>query len=133
MHKYLPEWIGIKPELQEVPPDSIIMVDESYILYHALSSMTAQAKALSQMLNLSRQRSQTIIFVSQESSQIDRNILSAADVIIFKELGMLQTNFDRRELREITKEAERAFKTVKWDKKRWSYVYSSYAGFTGFL
>ena len=132
-HKYLPDWIGVKPELREVPPDSIVMVDESYILHHARSSMTAQAKALSEMLNLSRQRNQTLVFVSQESRHIDRNILSSADVIIFKEPGMLQPRFDRPELRDIAREAKLAFTTVSGDKRNWSYVYSPSADYIGLL
>lgn len=132
-HKFLPDWIGVKPALKEVPPDSIVMVDESYILHHARSSMTAQAKALSEMLNLSRQRNQTLVFVSQESRQIDRNILSSADVIIFKEPGMLQPRFDRPELRDIAREAKLAFTTVSGDKRNWSYVYSPNADYIGLL
>ena len=132
-HKFLPDWIGVKPALKEVPPDSIVMVDESYILHHARSSMTAQAKALSEMLNLSRQRNQTLVFVSQESRQIDRNILSAADVIVFKEPGMLQSRFDRPELRDIAKEAKLAFTTVKGDKRSWSYVYAPTADYIGLM
>jgi hypothetical protein len=132
-HKYLPDWIGVKPELKDVPPDSIVMVDESYVLYHARSSMTARAKALSEMLNLSRQRNQTLIFVSQESRQIDRNILSAADVIVFKEPGMLQSRFDRPELRDIAKEAKLAFTTVRGDKRNWSYVHAPNADYMGLI
>ncbi|MFC2059607.1 hypothetical protein ACFLTZ_00745 [Chloroflexota bacterium] len=132
-HKFLADWIGVKPALKEVPPDSIVMVDESYILHHARSSMTAQAKALSEMLNLSRQRNQTLVFVSQESRQIDRNILSSADVIIFKEPGILQPRFDRPELRDIAREAKLAFATVSGDKRNWSYVYSPNADYIGLL
>lgn len=132
-HRYLPDWVGAKPELKDVPPDSIVIVDESYILYHARSSMTAHAKALSEMLNLSRQRNQTLIFVSQESRQIDRNILSAADVVIFKEPGMLQHCFDRPELRDIAKDAKLAFETVKGDKRKWGYVYAPNADYIGLM
>ncbi len=122
-----------QPELKDVPPDSIVMIDESHVPYHARSSMTARAKALSEMLNLSRQRNQTLIFVSQESRQIDRNILSAADVIVFKEPGMLQPRFDRPELRDIAREAKLAFTTVSGDKRNWSYVYSPNADYIGLL
>ena len=119
--------------MKDVPPDSIVMVDESYIFYHARSSMTAQAKALSEMLNLSRQRNQTLIFVSQESRQIDRNILDSADVIVFKEPGILQPSFDRPELRDIAKEAKLAFTAVKGDKRSWDYIYAPSADYIGII
>ena len=84
--------------LEDVPPKSIALVDEAYIPFHARSSMAAEAKAMSQALNLSRQREQTIIFISQEARQVDRNITSSASVVVFKDLGMLQLEFDRPEL-----------------------------------
>ncbi len=119
--------------MKEVPPDSIGMVDESYVLYHARSCMAASAKALSELLNLSRQRNQTLIFVSQESRKIDRNISSAADVIIFKEPGILQSRFDRPELRDISKEAKLAFETVRGHKRNRSFVHCPSTNYIGLM
>ncbi|MFC1861607.1 hypothetical protein ACFLYL_05000, partial [Chloroflexota bacterium] len=92
--KYLLDWISVVPSIEDLPNGCIALVDESYIPFHARSSMTTRSKAMSQMINLSRQRGQTLIFVTQESGQIDRNILSSADIIIFKEPGILQPRFD---------------------------------------
>ena len=131
--KYLLDWINIVPSIEDLPNGCIALVDESYILYHARSSMTARAKAMSQMINLSRQRGQTLIFVTQESGQIDRNILSSADVIIFKEPGILQPRFDRSELRAIGAEASQAFQSIVGNRKKWSYVFTQEKGFVGLI
>jgi len=131
--KYLPDWIGMATSLEDVPPKSIVLVDEAYVLYHARSSMASEAKAMSQMINLSRQREQTLIFVTQEARQIDRNIASSADVVIFKDLGILQLKFDRRELNEIASEAKEAFATLSGDKRKWAYVDSPDANFKGLV
>jgi hypothetical protein len=131
--KYLPDWISVVPSIEELPNDCVALIDESYILFHARSSMTARAKAMSQMINLSRQRRQTLIFVTQESGQIDRNILSTADVIIFKEPGILQSRFGRSEFRLIAEEASRAFQSIVGDRKRWSYVFTQERGFVGLV
>ena len=48
--------------------------------------------SLEQML-----RNQSLIFVSQEARQVDRNIASSASEMIFKEMGILQPRI--RELR----------------------------------
>ena len=56
------------------------------MLYHSRRSMTQANKAMSQSLNLSRQRNQTVIIVSQEARQVDKNIASSASVVVFKEL-----------------------------------------------
>ena len=86
--------------------------------------MAKESKAMSQIINLSRQREQTLLFVSQEAGQVDRNIASSASVVVFKELGMLQLEFDRRELRELTLQARERFSGLNVDRRRWSYVYS---------
>ena len=129
--KYLPDWIGIAPDLESLPINTIALVDEAYLPYHSRRSMAEQSMAMSQVLNLSRQRNQTLIFVTQEARQVDRNIASSATVIVFKEMGMLQPEFDRPELRELVGQAKEALESIKGDKRRWSYVYSPDADFVG--
>jgi hypothetical protein len=131
--KLLPDVLGMVASLEDVPLKAIVLVDEAYLPYHARSSMAAEAKALSQMINLSRQREQTLIFVSQEARQVDRNIASSANVVIFKDLGILQLKFDRRELNEIATSAKQAFATITGDKRRWAFVYSPDTDFMGLM
>ena len=102
----LPDWIGIVPTLEGLPNKCIALVDEAYLAYHARGHMSQESKAMSQILNLSRQRDQTLIFVAQEARQVDKNIASAASVLAFKELGMLQLEFERPELRKLVAEAQ---------------------------
>ena len=71
--------------------------------------------------------------LSQEARQIDKNIASSADVIIFKEPAMLQIEFERRELRAIAEKAVSGFRSVKGPKQEWSYVHSSAIDFAGML
>ena len=108
-------------------------MDEAYMLYHSRHSMAEASRAMSQLVNLSRQREQTLLFVSQEARQVDRNIASSASVVIFKDLGMLQLEFDRPELRRLTTQAQEAFSMLKDDKMHWSYVYSPDADHLGML
>lgn len=127
----VPEWIGMVSSLEELPMHSIALVDEAYIMFHARNSMASGAKAMSNLLNLSRQRDQTLIFVSQESRQVDLNVSSSANVVIFKDLGLLQLEFERRELSKLAYQARESLKTVQGDVRRWSYVYSPDADFVG--
>ncbi len=48
--KYLPDWIGMSATLEDVPPKSIVLIDEAYIPYHARSSMATEAKTMSQCM-----------------------------------------------------------------------------------
>jgi hypothetical protein len=132
--KYLPEWVRIAVSLEDVPPNSIALVDEGYLSYHARRSMAATSVEMSQILNLSRQRQQTLIFVSQEARQIDRNIASSANVVVFKDLGILQLEFDRRELNSIATKAKEAFSTIiAGDKRKQAYVYAPDSDFMGLV
>ncbi len=88
---------------------------------------------MSQQLNLSRQRNQTLIFVSQEARQVDRNIASSASVVIFKEMGMLQPEFDRPELRKLVEQAKNALAGFGKETKKWAFVYSPDADHLGLL
>ena len=129
----LPEWIGIASSLEEVPPKAIALVDEAYLHYHARGSMAQESKAMSQVLNLSRQREQTLIFVSQEARQVDKNIASSASAVVFKDLGMLQLEFDRPEFSRLATQAGEAFATVNVDRRRWAFVYAPDTDFLGLL
>jgi len=131
--KLLPAYIGMAAGLEDVPPKSIVLVDEGYISYHARRSMAAASIQMSQILNLSRQREQTLIFVTQEARQVDRNIASSANVVIFKDLGILQLEFDRRELNKIAANAHQAFTTITGEKRKWAYIYSPDTDFMGLI
>ena len=92
------------------------------MLFHARRSMAPDSTAMSQLVNLSRQRDQTLVFVSQEARQVDRNIASAASVVVFKDLGMLQLEFERRELGKLAAEARQSMAGINGDRRQWAYV-----------
>jgi len=129
----LPDWIGLVDTIEDLPPKSIALIDESYLQFHSRESMSAGKADLSRILNLSRQKEQTLIFVSQEARQIDKNIASSANVVIAKDPGMLQVEFDRPELRTIIRDAQRSFAPIRGDKRSWAYVFSPDAEFVGML
>jgi hypothetical protein len=129
----IPEWMGIASSLEEVPPGAIAIIDEAYLPYHARSSTAQESKEMSKLINLSRQKDQTIIFVTQEARQVDKNIASSANVIIFKDLGMLQLQFERPEFNHLATQAKQAFAPISGDKRRWSYLYAPDTDFSGLI
>ncbi len=132
--KLLTSWIGSVPSIEDLPPNSIGIIDESYNLFHSRASSSERSRILSNMINLSRQRGQTLIFITQEARQIDKNISSSANVIIFKNPGIMQFEFERKELRKLAEKAKRMFAAVSdKDKPRWSYVYAPESNFEGML
>ena len=129
----LPDWIGVAPSLDEVPRQAFALVDEAYLAYHARGSALRESRAMSQAINLSRQREQSIIFVSQEARQVDRNIVSSANVVVFKEPSILQLEFERPELAKIAAAAKTAMDVIARDRRRWSYVHAPEADFVGLM
>ena len=71
--------------------------------------------------------------MTQEACQVDKNIVSSADMIVFKDPGMLQVEFDRLELTKLTARARDAFANVKGEKRRWSFVYAPDSDFMGLM
>ena len=129
----LPDWIGIKESLEDVPSGSISLVDEAYLSNHARDWAKSESRELCRLLNLSRQQDKTIIFIAQQGRQINLDIASSANVIALKNPGMLQSEFERPALRQIVSDAKLAFETLSGDRKKWSYVYSPDAGFNGLV
>jgi len=129
----LPDWIGIKDSLEDVPSGSISLVDEAALSNHARDWAKAESRDLCRLLNLSRQQDKTIIFIAQQGRQINLDIASSANAIALKNPGMLQSEFERPALRQIVSDAKLAFETKSGDRKRWSYVYSPDVGFSGMV
>jgi hypothetical protein len=131
--KILPDWIGSIPALEDAPSQAIILIDESYLSLHARSSSSQHSREISNLINLSRQRGQTLIFVSQEARQIDMNVASSANMVVIKNPGILQMDFERVQFRKLLAEATRMFASIDKDKNKWSYVYAPEANFAGMM
>ena len=131
--KLLPEWVGVMDRLEDVPPGAAVLLDEAYIQLHARNAMSKQGRDIGTMVNLSRQKRQTLIFIVQEARQLDINAISQADVIAIKDLSELSREFERKELRGFTDKARMAFASIAADRRPWTWVYSETADFTGLI
>ena len=114
----LPKEIGVVQRLEEVPPGAAVLIDEAYAVFGARNSMTAAGRSIGELVNLSRQRGWSLIFVTQDSRQLDVNILSQADVIAIKGVNEIGREFERRELRPYIDRAAAAFATIQGDHRR---------------
>ena len=131
--KLLPDWIGTAEHLEDVPTGAVVLLDESYLQLHARGSMTEAGRAIGNLINLSRQKRQTLIFIVQEARQLDVNIVSQVDVLAMKELSDLSQGFERPQFRKFTDKARAAFATVQGDKRKCTWVYSEAANFEGMV
>ena len=126
-------WIGVVQDMTDVPSDAVVLIDEAYLLLHSRDSMSRTGRSIGPMINLSRQRRLSLIFISQEARQIDVNILSQLDWVAVKEPSELSMGFERRELRRYTEKAQAEFIAIRGDRRPWTWVYSEPADFSGIV
>ena len=125
----LPKYIRVIDDLEDVENNSFLLVDESGINFSSRSSMSSANKLLSSLLFISRHKNISILFITQNSANIEVNTLRQADYLLFKKSSLLQLDFERRKIKEIYEEVKKGFE--KFDKDiGLTYIYSDiYRGF----
>ena len=131
--KYLPEWLGVVSNLDEIPDGSTVVVDEAHLQYNARDSHKKMNREISRIIALSRQKRLTLLIISQQARTIDINIASSADVLIIKEPEPLQAKFERNEICELIKTAVEKFQSITKNRTKWSLVYSPASDFFDML
>ena len=126
----LPEWIFLVEDISRIKNDSLVLVDEGGILFSSRDTMSDANKLLSSLLMISRHKNISIIFISQNSSNLEINTLRQADVLILKKHSLLQKNFERKIIAKLYEEHESGFEKFK-SNKGLSLAYSD--SFVGFL
>jgi len=125
----LPNWINVVEDINELQNNSLVVVDEGGILFSSRSSMSDSNKFLSELLFVARHKDLTILFISQNSSNIEINTLRQADFIILKKSSLLQKDFERKKISEIYTNYADGFKKYK-SVKGATLIYSDeYIGF----
>jgi hypothetical protein len=118
----IPKWIHPTENVESVPDNSLILVDEGAISFGSRNSMTAKNKELSNLLAIARHKNLTLIFVTQNTGMIDKNILKLVDMLFVKEGSLLQEEMERTEIKKFYEKAKKAFSHVKENKISYAYV-----------
>lgn len=126
----LPVWIESVNDVSQIKPDSYVLIDEGGILFSSRESMSSANKILSDLLLIARHKNLTILFISQNSSNLEINAIRQADFLALKPNSLLQKDFERRKIKEIYDEVSSLFDKYK-DDKGLTYIYSS--EFRGFI
>ncbi len=132
--RLLPDWYGLADDFDTIPSNAIVYVPESYRLFHARTTQTAQGRMIADLINLSRHRKHTLIFDVQNAAHLDRNIISEVDLVLVKEPGPFQEGFERSQFKGLMDSARAAFAGVGNNrKKRSTWVVAPGAGINGQL
>lgn len=119
----LPSWINVVSEISQLENDSFVLIDEGGILFSSRSSMSSANKMLSSLMLIARHKNISILFISQNSSNLEVNILRQADYLVIKPSSLLQKEFERKIIQKIYKDIEKEFKKNKQEIGL-TYIYS---------
>lgn len=126
----LPLWLTVISDVNFAKKDSIILIDEGGMLYSSRESMSLPNKILSDALLIARHNDLSIIFISQNSANLEINALRQADYLLLKPSSLLQKDFERQKIKDIYGGAAQGFERHK-DIVGITYVYST--EFQGFV
>ncbi|OGJ18878.1 hypothetical protein A3K73_07135 [Candidatus Pacearchaeota archaeon RBG_13_36_9] len=121
----MPAWIKSIDDIEKVPNGGVILIDEGAISFGSRDSMSSKNKELSKLLAIARHKNLTLIFVTQNTGLIDKNVLALTDTLLIKEGSLLQMEMERKEVRKFYDKANDFLKFVEGDKKKYFYLIDS--------
>ncbi|MFH1107131.1 MAG: hypothetical protein V1787_04515 [Candidatus Micrarchaeota archaeon] len=125
----LPSYIRVVESAEQAPNGSVLLVDEGGILFGSRDSMSGANKLLSKLLFVARHKDLAIVFVSQNSANLEINSIRQADYLLLKRPSLLQKDFERGKIQEIYSAVSKDFKELSGDKGL-VYIYGD--AFRGF-
>ncbi|PIT85258.1 hypothetical protein COU36_04305, partial [Candidatus Micrarchaeota archaeon CG10_big_fil_rev_8_21_14_0_10_59_7] len=111
------------------PNGSVLLADEGGISFSSRESMSDANRLLSKLLFIARHKDISILFISQNSANIEVNTIRQADYLLLKRPSLLQKDFERGKIRDVYGDVADDFKKLGGDRGL-VYVYSdSFRGF----
>lgn len=126
----MPAWIEVVDDISQIKNNATVLIDEGGILFSSRKSMSKPNQLLSELILIARHKNLNILFISQNSSNLDVNIIRQADFLILKPTSLLQKDFERKKIKDIYTEVQEKFDQYKADKGL-AYIYSN--EFQGFI
>lgn len=121
----MPEWISPIEKIEDAPKGSVVLVDEGAVSFNARESMSKANKGLAGILAIARHKNLTVLFITQNTGMIDKNVLKLSDMLLVKQGSLLQLEMERPEIRKFYEKAEALFKKLEGDKRQYVYVIDS--------
>ena len=125
----IPKWITILHDVRDIENDSVILIDESGIEFSSRKSMSDSNTLLSEILLIARHKDLSVIFITQNSSNLEVNVIRQADYLVLKPSSLLQKDFERKKIKDIYDSVENHFEEFK-DIMGITHIYAGkYSGF----
>jgi hypothetical protein len=126
----LPSWMHTIDDIELIENNSYVLIDEGGILFNARQGFSDANQLLSKLLLIARHKDLSIMFISQNSSNLEINAIRQADYLVLKPSSLLQLDFERKKIKDIYLEAAEDFAKFK-NTKGLTYIYSD--TFKGFV
>ncbi len=127
----LPSWITCVGSVDAVPNGSFVLVDEGGITFSSRSSQSSANKILSSLLLVARHKDLSVLFISQNSANLEVNAIRQADFLLLRKPSLLQKEFERKKIGEIYDSIGGQFLSLPDAGRHSTYVYSD--EFSGFV
>ena len=127
----LPSWITTLQNIHDAETESIVLIDEGAISFNSRESMKDKHKELSKIMAIARHKNLTMLFITQNTGLIDKNVLKLADSLMIKEGSLLQVEMERLEIKKFYLKAKESLENIQGNKVK--YLYLVDADFEGLL
>ncbi|NYZ76693.1 hypothetical protein H0O02_00050 [Candidatus Micrarchaeota archaeon] len=127
----LPGWIRFVRDVEEVPNGYFVLVDEGGIAFSSRSSQSPANRILSSLLLVARHKDVSVLFISQNSANLEINTIRQSDYLLMRKPSLLQKEFERKKIGEIYDEIKTQFADLADNGRYSTYIYSD--EFRGFV
>lgn len=117
IQKLVPSWMQVVSRRSEWPNGAFVIYDEAAQSAHARRTQSGDAVELDDLIGISRQRNQTIAFVSHHSRKLDVNVITEVNRIIWKKPTYAHQMFEREEVADFSMRAFQFFDKMRGIRK----------------
>ena len=126
----VPKWIKVIKDIEDIEENAMLLIDEGGIEFSSRDAMSNANKLLSKILLIARHKDLSVMFISQNSSNLEINAIRQADYLLLKPSSLLQKDFERKKIKAIYEESQKHFDELKGTQGL-TYVYAD--KFRGFV
>ena len=130
--KLLPSWIRSVNEIERVPDNGVILIDEGAVSFSSRESMSSKNKDISKLMAIARHKDLTLIFITQNTGMIDKNVLALADTLFIKEGSLLQMEMERPEVKKFYEKSNK-YLSKEFSENKKKFVYTIDNDYEGIL
>lgn len=105
IEKLVPPWMKVTTKKEEWPKRSVVIYDEAAQTAHARRTQSGAAVELDNLIGVSGQREQLLIFICHHTKKLDPNVVREVNRIIWKQPTYAYQLFERDELTDFTMKA----------------------------